>query len=116
MTELEKSKVLLDAENVRRIEEYVPDDQTLLDLSDLFAALSDRTRIKILSALSITPMCVTDISLLLGLNQTTVSHQLKNLRSIGFVGFERQGKIVYYRIRDDRLEDILNSAATFMRG
>ena len=115
MTQAVKEKLLLDEDKVRKVEEYVPDEETLLSLSDLFSALSDRTRIKILSALSITPMCVTDLSLLLGINQTTVSHQLKNLRSIGFVKFQRQGKIVFYSIRSEKLQDILYSAATFMK-
>lgn len=115
MTQAVKEKLLLDEDKVRKVEEYVPDEETLLSLSDLFSALSDRTRIKILSALSITPMCVTDLSLLLGINQTTVSHQLKNLRSIGFVQFQRQGKIVFYSIRSEKLQDILYSAATFMK-
>ena len=108
------NNLMLDEINAKRVEDYVPDEDTLLNLSDLFSALSGRTRIKILSALSITPMCVGDISLLLGINQTTVSHQLKNLRSIGFVKFIRQGKIVFYSIKNEKLQDILLSAATFM--
>ena len=111
-----KGKLLLDEVKIKKVEEYVPDEETLLSLSDLFSALSDRTRIKILSALSITSMCVTDLSLLLGINQTTVSHQLKNLRSIGFVKFQRQGKIIFYSIKNDKLQDILYSAVTFMTG
>ena len=116
MTQALKEKLLLDEVKIKKVEEYVPDEETLLSLSDLFSALSDRTRIKILSALSITSMCVTDLSLLLGINQTTVSHQLKNLRSIGFVKFQRQGKIIFYSIKNDKLQDILYSAVTFMTG
>lgn len=106
--------LMLDELSAKRVEEYMPDENTLLSLSDLFSALSDRTRIKILSALAITPMCVGDISLLLGLNQTTVSHQLKNLRSIGFVEYNRQGKIVFYSIRNPKLNDIFLAMADFM--
>ena len=109
-------KLLLDEVKIKKVEEYVPDEETLLSLSDLFSALSDRTRIKILSALSITSMCVTDLSLLLGINQTTVSPPLKNLRSLGFVQFQRQGKIIFYSIKNDKLQDILYSAVTFMTG
>lgn len=50
---------------------------------------------KIISALTITEMCVTDISEILGINQTTVSHQLKIMRQAGVVGFRREGKILF---------------------
>ena len=96
METIEEKKLLLDANTCRLIREYVPQRDTLMALSDFFATLSDSTRIKILSALSISPMCVNDISVMLGINQTTVSHQLKNLRSIGAVDYRRQGKIRFY--------------------
>ena len=45
-----------------------------------FSIFADKTRLRILSSLTITDMCVSDISLMLSINQTTVSHQLKNLK------------------------------------
>ena len=102
METIEEKKLLLDANTCRLIREYVPQRDTLMALSDFFATLSDSTRIKILSALSISPMCVNDISVMLGINQTTVSHQLKNLRSIGAVDYRRQGKISFYHIKNKR--------------
>ena len=111
METIEEKKLLLDANTCRLIREYVPQRDTLMALSDFFATLSDSTRIKILSALSISPMCVNDISVMLGINQTTVSHQLKNLRSIGAVDYRRQGKISFYHIKNKRILDVMLSAA-----
>ncbi len=111
METIEEKKLLLDANTRRLIREYVPQRDTLIALSDFFATLSDSTRIKILSALSISPMCVNDISVMLGINQTTVSHQLKNLRTIGAVDYRRQGKISFYHIKNKRILDVMLSAA-----
>ena len=106
----------LDAPSAMKVEKYMPGEDSLLRLSDLFSVLSDRTRLKILSALSITPMCVGDISLLLGLNQTTVSHQIKTLRAGGFVQYKRDGKVIFYSVRDRKVDDIFSSATDFLVG
>ena len=106
----------LDAPSAMKVEKYMPGEDALLRLSDLFAVLGDRTRLKILSALSITPMCVGDISLLLGLNQTTVSHQLKTLRGSGFVKYKRDVKVVFYSVTDRKVNDIFSSATDFLVG
>ena len=111
MKPYDEEKLLLDANTRRLIREYVPQRDTLMALSDFFSTLSDLTRIKILSALSISPMCVNDISVMLGINQTTVSHQLRTLRSAGAVDFRRQGKISFYHIKNKRILDVMLSAS-----
>lgn len=49
-----------------------------------------------ISALAISEMCVTDLSRLLRLNQTTVSHQLRLLKNLNAVTTRRQGKVIFY--------------------
>ena len=107
-------RLLIDYKTLQLIKQFVPRDDTLTSMSDFFAALGDNTRLKIISALSISEMCVTDLSLSLRINQTTVSHQLKNLRSIGAVKVRRQGKISFYSLRDATLLDIMNKAVNFV--
>lgn len=104
-------KVLLDRKTLRVVNEYVPGRDDLIALADFFSSLSDGTRLKILSALSISPMCVGDLSVILGINQTTVSHQLRILRSAGAVDFRRQGKITFYSIKNPRILDVMLSAS-----
>jgi len=72
--------------------------------------LGDCTRIKILSALSISSMCVSDLTTILEMNQTTVSHQLRSLRSMGIVDYKRQGKVVFYFVADKRVLEVLLGA------
>jgi len=63
--------------------------------AELFKILGDSTRIKILNLLSVSEMCVCDITALLNITQSAVSHQLKTLRHINLVKFRKEGKMVY---------------------
>ena len=89
---------LIDNKTQVKVRYYLPDNAVLTELSDLFSVLSDSTRIKILSAICISEMCVGDLSEMLDMNQTTVSHQLKILRSTGVVTARRDGKTIYYSL------------------
>lgn len=107
-------KLLIDNRTLGLVREFVPREDALCALSDFFAALGDGTRLKIISALSITEMCVTDLSVSLGINQTTVSHQLHNLRSIGAVKVRRQGKISFYSLKNKGLLSIMETAVDIL--
>lgn len=106
-----EDKLLIDAKTRRLVREYVPPRDTLMNLADFFSTLGDLTRIKILSALSISPMCVNDISVMLGINQTTVSHQLATLRAAGAVDYRRQGKICFYSIKNKQILSVMLAAS-----
>ena len=96
------------------VESYVPDGELLDELTGIFSVFSDKTRLRILSSLTITDMCVSDISKVLKINQTTVSHQLRLLRNLGAVNCYRSGKIVYYSLKDEILGDILLKGIEFL--
>lgn len=86
------------------------DDETLFMVSQTFKALSDSTRIRILHLLSLGERSVNEISELLSLQQSTVSHQLRFLKNIRLVKFRRAGTTLYYSIDDDHVIDLLNQA------
>ena len=86
---------------------YLPDDDSVRRIARFFALLSDPSRVKLLSALTISPLCVTDLSDILKMNQTTVSHQLRLLRDLDVVSCERQGKILKYKIANPKINEIL---------
>ena len=73
--------LLLDKRTQSLIDNYVPSGEILEGIVSFFSIFSDSTRVRILSALAITEMCVTDISRVLSINQTTVSHQLRFLKA-----------------------------------
>lgn len=106
--------ILVDKRTQSMVEDYIPDGEILDELVCFFSMFSDYTRLKIISALAISEMCVTDISKLLKLNQTTVSHQLRFLKSVNAVKTKRQGKIVFYSLRNETLSDILLKGVEFL--
>jgi len=77
------------------------------EMADFYKIMGDNTRISILHALSFSEMCVCDISMLLQMNQSTISHQLKTLRQTRLVKYRREGKVVYYSLNDDHIKQII---------
>lgn len=84
----------------------MPDEELLYDLADLFKMFSDSTRIRILWALNQSEMCVCDISSLLNMTQSAISHQLRVLKAANLVKNRREGKIVYYSLCDEHVQEI----------
>ncbi|MDY2841736.1 MAG: metalloregulator ArsR/SmtB family transcription factor [Candidatus Borkfalkiaceae bacterium] len=107
-------KVLLDKRIQELVGDYVPQGEVLDELVCFFSIFSDYTRLRIVSALSISEMCVSDISELLKLNQTTVSHQLRLLKDLNAVKTKRQGKVIFYSLRNESLSDILLKGVEFL--
>lgn len=93
---------------VEEVKGKIPEDETLYDLAELFKVFGDSTRIKILCALFESEMCVCDISALLNISQSAISHQLRVLKSARLVKFRREGKVVYYSLDDDHIKHIFD--------
>ena len=83
-------------------------NELLYGLSEFYKIFGDQTRLKILDALTNKHLCVNEISELLDMNQSAISHQLKNLRASNLVRTEKVGKNVYYSISDNHIKVILN--------
>ncbi|MBM7558042.1 ArsR/SmtB family transcription factor [Halanaerobacter jeridensis] len=89
--------------NLKRIEEVKSEeltDDVIERLADTFKVLSDPTRIKILNALANKELCVCDISELLDMSQSAISHQLRKLRDLKLVKHRKEGRTVYYSLDD----------------
>ena len=87
----------------------MPDDDILIDLADAFKVFGDFTRLKILSALLGAEMCVCDISYLLGMTKSAVSHQLRLLRQNDLIRSRKDGRMVYYSIADEHVATIIRA-------
>jgi DNA-binding transcriptional ArsR family regulator len=81
------------------------------DMAALFSVLGDPTRMRVLTALGTGEMCVNDLATATGINRTTVSHQLRVLRTHRLVRRRRDGKAAYYVLDDDHVKDLLRMAS-----
>ena len=95
-------------ETVERVRAALPEDDTMLDVSELFKVLGDSTRCRILFVLLVSEMCVCDLSLLLGMSVSAVSHQLRILRQARLVRYRREGKTIFYALADEHVRSLLS--------
>lgn len=95
-------------EVVNKVKESLPKDEILYDLAELFKVFGDSTRIKILCALFESEMCVCDLSALLNISQSAISHQLRVLKTTRLVRFRREGKVIYYSLDDEHVKHIFD--------
>ncbi len=93
-------------ERVREAEAELIDGLSSTKLARTFQALADPTRVRIISALMKTELCVCDIAALLGISQSAISHQLRQMRDLRLVKSHKQGRIVYYSLDDDHIRDL----------
>lgn len=91
---------------VKKALKAMPKENHLVDVCEFFKVLGDPTRIKITCALAATELCVCDLAAVLGMKHSAVSHQLKVLRSARLVKARKDGKIVYYSLKDDHVSQI----------
>lgn len=94
---------------VVKVKDQLPAEETLYDLAELFKVFGDTTRIKIICALFESEMCVCDLSCLLNMTQSAISHQLRVLKSARLVKFRREGKVVYYSLDDEHIKHIYDA-------
>ena len=94
---------IIHKENVSSVKKKMQDEEILLGMADFYKALSDSTRIKIINALDCGELCVCDISALLNMTKSAVSHQLQNLREMDLVKCRKSGKEVLYSLADDHV-------------
>ncbi|MFD2116668.1 ArsR/SmtB family transcription factor [Paenibacillus yanchengensis] len=94
--------------DIAAVREQLVEDQVAMQLADFFKTLGDPTRIKIVHALQKCELCVHDLTEVLGMGQSAISHQLRLLRNMRFVKRRKVGKTVYYSLDDDHVEQIFS--------
>ncbi|XXU16394.1 metalloregulator ArsR/SmtB family transcription factor [Sorangium sp. So ce861] len=84
-----------------RLRAAIPRDEHLEVVRVLFAALADRTRLKILHALrGGDELCVCDVAHVLGMSVSAASHHLRKMRDLKILKYRNDGKMAYYSLRD----------------
>ena len=95
-------------EKADEVKDILPDFDDIMELSDFFKVMGDSTRLQILIVLIHKELCVSDISYILNMSQSAISHQLKQLRINKLVKSRREGRTIYYSLDDEHIENILS--------
>jgi ArsR family transcriptional regulator len=104
------TETIIDEDKVRQAEQVLLDGLAATHLADIFKALADPTRVRIISILLHTDLCVCDLAATLGMTQSAISHQLSLMRSMRLVKSRKEGRMVYYTLDDEHIRDL------FVRG
>lgn len=83
------------------------DVESATTVANQFKILADPTRVRLLSALATRELCVSELTDLLEMQQSAVSHQLRTLRALHLVEYRKVGRQVYYRLQDNLIKDML---------
>lgn len=88
--------------------------ETYENTASLFKLLGDYNRIRIINALKIDELCVCELSILLDMSQSSISHQLRILRHHNIVRNRKENKKVFYSLNDDKICDLIDEVEEFI--
>ena len=106
---------MINEKKVKAVKKELLEPEIYSNLSETFNALGSNTRVKILHILSKEELCVCDISAILDMSISAISHQLRVLRNIKLVKYRKEGKVVYYSLDDDHIVKLLEMALEHVR-
>ena len=95
---------------IKEVKNKEPNEEEIIEMADVFKLFSDSTRLRIICSILNNELCVCDLCELLNLTQSNVSHQLKLLRTAKLVKYRKEGKQVYYMLKDEHVEKIIKMA------
>ncbi len=95
------------ADVCQKVTSFLPPEEEISDLADLFKVFGDSTRLKILFALQEQEVCVSDLAQSLNMTQSAISHQLKALKQTKLIKSRRDGKSIYYSLADEHVYSII---------
>lgn len=90
----------------RSVAAHLLDTPTAIEVAELFKALADPTRVRIISLLAHTELCVGDLCTVLAMSQPAVSYQLRILRMLRIVRAHKEGKHVFYTLDDEHIHQL----------
>lgn len=90
-------------------------DEAVQDMAAMFKMMADPTRLKLINALMLSEMCVCDLTELMGMSQSAVSHQLAALRKSRLIKSRRDGKQIYYSLDDEHISLLFNQCLIHVR-
>ena len=105
-----REKHIPDLDRIKTARKGLPGFNIIDLMAQFFGLLSDPTRLKIVFVLKNGELCVHEIANAIGLSISAVSHQLKLLKTAKMVKNRRHGKMVFYSLDDEHIEQLLSVA------
>jgi len=105
----------INREKVVETAKTIPGQEDIMQMADIFKALSDPSRLKIVLALLNQEHCVCDIAVLCNQTDSAISHQLRILRTLKIVKNRREGKTIYYSLADDHVISLIHMSLDHVR-
>ncbi len=105
-----KEKHVPDAEKIELAKKDIPAIELIESMSQFFGLLSDPTRLRIVIVLKEKELCVHEIAGAIGISISAVSHQLRLLKTAKMVKNRRNGKMIYYSLDDEHIEELISVA------
>ena len=102
--------ICIHEDTIEEVKKNIINNDDLEKVSRIFKAISDPTRIKILYALKSHELCVCDISVILDMTQSAISHQLKVLKDVDLVRTRKDGKTRFYKLADEHVHILFSQA------
>lgn len=99
---------LMHPDAVARVQAALPTPEEVEAATERLKLLADPTRYRVLSALAREELCVCELAAIAGVNESSMSHQLRLLRAHGLVAFRKQGRMAYYRLASDTVRPLLS--------
>ena len=93
---------------VNKVKDTLMSEKRMIDIANFYKALSDTTRVKIISVLENHDLGVNDMAVVLNMTKSAVSHQLKYLKDMNIVTNKKNGKEVIYSLIDDHVRQLFN--------
>jgi len=106
---------VFDPERVAKVRKEMLDGEHVDHMTEIFQALGNPTRVKILHSLFTEELCVCDLAQVLGMSSSAVSHQLRVLRTKRLVRFRKEGKMAYYSIDDEHVRELFTLGLDHVR-
>lgn len=97
-----------DIEIINKVKKNIPNDEIIFDMAEFFKVFGDSTRMKIISSLLVSELCVGEIAEIVNSTQSAISHQLRVLKQAKLVKYRKEGKTVYYSLDDEHIKTIYN--------
>jgi DNA-binding transcriptional ArsR family regulator len=105
-----EAPALMNPQAVETVRRQLIDAGTAARVAQMFKVLDDPTRVRIVHALSLAELCTYDLAAILGISESTVSHQLRMLRLLRLVKHRREGRAVYYSLDDEHIRHLFEQS------